>query len=343
MPLESLLELVETLRGRIDEHGTTLRQNEMRTRYALIDPLLQELSWDTSNPSEVMVEDGSGDGRADYLLLDNNKPVMIIEAKRLGLGVSDGRQQAANYAMDPRRKARYFAATDGNQWEIYDTHQPAISMLIITFSLREDTSAEVCLKALALWRSSAIKGKVTSAESPIIETLPQEEAGATEQHSTANTAPSTSQNVGNWMRLSEFKQKLSELKIQVSEIKDTYGNKPLLEIGFPDGDSSSAEDWNDLTIESIRWLIEKGILRESHCPINVSDHPKSQSIVANTPVHHNKKAFKRGAYTTITDKNGKDFYVFTGFGAHIQVKRCVQVINLVRSGSLAQFKVRLPS
>ena len=100
MPLESLLELVETLRARIDEHGASLRQNEMRTRYALIDPFLRILGWDTSNPAEVVVEDGSGDGRADYLLLNEDQPVMIIEAKRLGLGVSDGRQQAANYAMD---------------------------------------------------------------------------------------------------------------------------------------------------------------------------------------------------------------------------------------------------
>ena len=137
MPLESLLELVERLRERIGEHGVALRQNEMRTRYALIDPLLQELGWDTSDPSEVMIEDGSGDGRADYLLLDNDRPVMIIEAKRLGLGVADGRQQAVNYAMDQGRRARYFAVTDGNQWEIYDTHQPAINMMVVYLSCKK--------------------------------------------------------------------------------------------------------------------------------------------------------------------------------------------------------------
>ncbi|MYE54105.1 MAG: hypothetical protein F4X34_02780 [Chloroflexi bacterium] len=168
MVLESLLELVETLRERIDEHGAALRQNEMRTRYALIDPLLQELGWDTSDPSEIMIEDGSGDGRADYLLLDKDQPVMIIEAKRLSLGVSDGRQQAVNYAMDRGRRARYFAVTDGNQWEIYDTHQPAIDMMVISFALKEDVLAEVCLKAIALWRPAVEHDSVMAATSPII-------------------------------------------------------------------------------------------------------------------------------------------------------------------------------
>ena len=41
MILESLLELVETLKTRIDEHGDKLRKSEWLTRYALIDPLAQ--------------------------------------------------------------------------------------------------------------------------------------------------------------------------------------------------------------------------------------------------------------------------------------------------------------
>ena len=47
MPLESFLALVHKLRERIDAHGDKLRQSEALTRYALIDPLLRELGWDT--------------------------------------------------------------------------------------------------------------------------------------------------------------------------------------------------------------------------------------------------------------------------------------------------------
>ncbi len=341
MPLESLLELVETLRARIDQHGAALRQNEMRTRYALIDPLLQKLSWDTSNPSEVMIEDGSGDGRADYLLLDNDQPVMIIEAKRLGLGVTDGRQQAVNYAMDPGRRARYFSVTDGNHWEIYDTHQPAISMLVISFAIKDDVCAEICLKALALWKSSATEGKVRAAETPLFETNPQTGYEVPEQHSTFDSVTPSSHKNGKWMPLSDFSENLTQLARQVSEIKNAHGEKPLREVEFPDNRRASLEDWKDLTVEVVHWLTQRGYLTDTDCPINVSQSPRSQSIVATRPVHQNGNRFKEGAYEKVTDGNGDDVYVFTGFSAHIQIRRCVQVIERVRSITISQFKVRL--
>ena len=69
MPLESLLELVETLGDRIDRHGPALKQSEALTRYALIDPLLRELGWDTSDPWMVMPEYRVRIFRADYRYL----------------------------------------------------------------------------------------------------------------------------------------------------------------------------------------------------------------------------------------------------------------------------------
>ena len=56
MLLDSLLKLVETLRERIDEHGDALRQSEAMTRYALIDPMLRELGWNTDDPAQVVPE-----------------------------------------------------------------------------------------------------------------------------------------------------------------------------------------------------------------------------------------------------------------------------------------------
>ena len=54
------------------------------TRAALIDPLLRELGWDTENPALVMPEYRLGRGYADYALLKDGKPVMMVEAKKLG-------------------------------------------------------------------------------------------------------------------------------------------------------------------------------------------------------------------------------------------------------------------
>ena len=80
MPLESLLKLAETLKTRVSVHGAELGASEIRTRYALIDPLLRELGWDTSDPSAVIPEYSSGSGRADYALMSTGKPAIMVEA-----------------------------------------------------------------------------------------------------------------------------------------------------------------------------------------------------------------------------------------------------------------------
>ena len=169
MPLENLLTLIEKLQERIDSHGDALKKNEMLTRYALIDPLLRELGWDTEDPDMVIVEYSSGGGRVDYALLAGSKPVMMIEAKRLGRSLGDGRKQAVNYALDETNiKARYFSVTDGACWAIYDTNKPANDMLAASFDLNEKSATEVCLKVLALWRPAIISEHITAGQTPIV-------------------------------------------------------------------------------------------------------------------------------------------------------------------------------
>lgn len=99
MVLESLLELVETLRERIDEHGAALRQSETQTRYALIDPLLRELGWDTSDPSLVIPEYRTDAGAADYALLVGGLPLMMLEAKKLGTPPEQAIKQVIGYCI----------------------------------------------------------------------------------------------------------------------------------------------------------------------------------------------------------------------------------------------------
>ena len=160
MALESLLQLVETLRERINLQPSII-SSEWQTRYALIDPLLRGLSWDTADPTMVVPEDGSGNGRADYLLQADGKPCMVIEAKRLGASLRDAQRQAVEYAMDGSRQARYFTVTNGKDWMVYDTHKPAVSMLAISFDLAAGSLAEASLNALALWRLGIAEGLVS--------------------------------------------------------------------------------------------------------------------------------------------------------------------------------------
>ena len=171
MPLESLLELVQTLSSRIDRHGPALRQSEALTRYALIDPLLRGLGWDTSDPEMVIPEYRSGNGSADYALLSNGRPAMIVEAKKLGEPLQDHLEQGVRYSVT--MGILYFSLTDGRIWEIYETHKPTPidDKRIVQFDLKNHP-AQVCLKALALWRHSIESGAINVGQDPAMG-LPQ--------------------------------------------------------------------------------------------------------------------------------------------------------------------------
>ena len=54
--LDDLVDVIETLQERIQTHSATLRANEIRTRTALIDPMLTALGWDVSDPALVTPE-----------------------------------------------------------------------------------------------------------------------------------------------------------------------------------------------------------------------------------------------------------------------------------------------
>ena len=198
MPLESLLQLVETLRERIETHRATLSQSEALTRYALIDPLLRELGWDTSDPAMVIPEYRSGSGSADYALLGNGSPSMMVEAKKLGTPLRDQvLAQGINYCL--MEGTNHFAVTDGASWEIYETHRPVPidQKRVVAFNLVNQSPAEVCLKALALWRPNVQSGGVAVGETPVI----REPAGLTDSQDnppdiTCYTKTSTSTAIG---------------------------------------------------------------------------------------------------------------------------------------------------
>ena len=178
MPLDSLHELVETLKERIAAHGPALRASEALTRYALIDPLLRELGWDTADPALVIPEYESGKGRADYALLGSDgKPAMMVEAKKLGTPLrddapKDSRTQALVYCLTEGTK--YFALADGRRWDVYETLREGNidEKLVAKFDISVESSTETCLKALALWRSTLEGGRADAGHAPLVQPEP---------------------------------------------------------------------------------------------------------------------------------------------------------------------------
>ena len=262
MPLDDLFTLIHELRERIDAHGAALRQSEALTRYALIDPLLRALGWNTADPALVVPEYKSGGGLADYALLDDNhKPLMMVEAKKLDTPLGDVVKQVIGYCLIDGTE--HFSVTDGSRWEVYGTNRPGgiDKKRIVSFDLKGQDPAEVALQALALWRPGVQAGHVAPGHAPVI--VPP----------VVRPDPP-----GEW-------QPLSDLNPQP-------GSAPPTAIRFPDNSTTSAKAWNSVLVETVRWLINGNHLNTTHCPIGVGNGRRY--TVAATPVHSNGHQFVRG-------------------------------------------------
>lgn len=157
MNFNQLQGLIETLKKRIDDHGEELAKSEWATRYALIDPLLQGMGWDTGDRNQVKPEykvevPGRSDRWGDYALFNDDQegPAVVIEAKKL----SEDLQRAAAQGLDycSPTAIPHFAVTDGQRWHVYDTHKPVPlnEKRAVEFDLKSPTAAVDCLRAREL-------------------------------------------------------------------------------------------------------------------------------------------------------------------------------------------------
>ena len=323
MPLESLLELVETLRERIDEHGQALRQSEALTRAALIDPLLRELGWDTEDPALVIPEYRLGRGFADYALLSDGKPMIMVEAKKLGMPLQGAATQGIGYCIEDG--IGYFTVTDGRQWEIYETHKmaPISEKLTVQFNI-EQPPPITCLRAMALWRPAVEHGSVTVAETPLVQEVREEVSQATEVPPSqasgtdaTQSVPSSNGGKQNWISISEF-----------SPQKD---DEAPTELRFPNGNTVQIEKWFMLLTETVRWLYDNRHITEANPHVRGA----RSLIVSDSPFHSSERPFA-------WSKSVGPLYI-EAHGHRYTLVRKIRTV-LTRTGQdPAQFKVRLSS
>ncbi len=312
MPLESLLTLVEKLRERIDVHGPALRQNEMQTRYALIDPLLRELGWDTGNPDLVIPEYKTDDGSADYALLRNGKPIMMVEAKKMDTPLPD-RVLTQGLTYCQMQGTRYCSVTDGRRWEIYDTHNtgPKDEKRIVQFDLKDQSATETCLKALTLW-GLRVSGHVATGPTPVVGPT-HNPPDSPEPPPPQPTPPSLDEH--KWQLLSKY--------------QEPHAPKPI-EVRFPDNSVVPVKAWKSILVEVAKWLEKNKLLTENHCPISVPRKSgRTKLYVVNTKaVHSNGKPFRDPTRVGA-------FYVANN--STIAVANAIQIIEYVGQNP-AQFK-----
>ncbi len=321
MPLESLLQLVETLRERINTHRVALSQSEALTRYALIDPLLRELGWDTEDPTMVVPEYRVPNNQiADYVLFNGRRPAMVVESKKLDESLQGGKALDQGILYCAYTGASYFLLTDGNRWELYESGKTNPQT---AFSLLQDLPAQSCLKALALWRPSVQSGTVAEGSSPVLTSALEIDSNSvpmpvpvTETTSSIATQGKVINQPG-WQSLSD-----------VSWIK---GHPTPAEIRFPDNSSVTISSWNRLMIEPVRWLTNGNFLTSGHCPIRSSPTAK-RYLVATEATHETGKPM-------VEPRTVDSFYVEVDYGARDCLRNAKIIIQHVGLDP-ADFKVR---
>ena len=275
MILESLLELVKTLKERIDKHDDQLRQSEALTRYALIDPLLRELGWDTEDPDVVRPEYRVPNNQlADYVLFANGKPTIVVESKKLDESLQGGKALDQGILYCAHTGSNFFLLTDGRRYELYESGK---TTTVISFDLNGSSSADVCLKALALWRPSVQSGNAAAGHEPVIEST-DEVSTPVSQKTPDPVIPPNAVDDHEWQSLTEIE-------------RAGKGVTPI-ELRFPNGNKISVENWATVPVETVRWLMDNGILNSSHCPILSNHSSNSRFCVHTQNVHKDGVPFK---------------------------------------------------
>ena len=261
--LDELIATIETLKQRIADHGPTLRDNETRTRLALIDPLLQVLGWDTTDPSIVIPEYDVSGRKADYALLGHRgHPTATVEAKKLGEPLQSHLGQMINYSNIAG--IEYAGITDGDQWELYEVFRRGTLEERRMLNLRISSSPPYlsALNLLLLWRPNLSSGQAEQASRPIA--LPP----------FPDDPDPPDPDPADWVRLSEF---------------DVHKSTKCPEsIRFPDGSEQTIQKWYDLVLQTVAWLWSKRILSTG----NITDFSsKERHLFHTTAIHPSGKQF----------------------------------------------------
>lgn len=124
-----------------------MRQSKESYARIRINQYLQDAGWDIQNQSQVITEDKSGDGYADYVLNDSKgRPLAVIEAKREEIDPRTADAQAQKYAKS--KGVDFIFLSNGNEHYFWDNTESATPRKIKTFYTPQDLAKKRDLKTI---------------------------------------------------------------------------------------------------------------------------------------------------------------------------------------------------
>lgn len=291
---------------KMKRYRSLYEQNEMAVRSQLIEPILRGLGWDTENPEEVQPNVFTEEGIPDYSLLKSDKKVLFIEAKKLSVDIERREiiRQLAKYCFGEGMK--YGVLTNGVIWILFRAFQEGTTMSerivwktdiesdelaasirrLNTISKENIDNIEKLIKKLQIldeiWQSlvdepdEIIKGLIPIFEKLIKEGYPDYEFES--------------------MEIEDFlREKIRDL-IAPTEVTEYVSppETPSWEGGRPrrmkiGGDAFEIRKSYEILINTAEWLISKGKLRKSDCPILIGI---KRHLINTEPKHRYGDSFR---------------------------------------------------
>ncbi len=124
--LEKVHSTLEDVKKKLEAHRDLYETNERAVCSQIIEPVLKSLGWDPQNPTEVRPEVSTEEGRADYILFQDGKEILPIEAKKLGVDIRSPEiyRQLAKYAFDIGTS--FGVITNGMQWALVKSFEEGV-------------------------------------------------------------------------------------------------------------------------------------------------------------------------------------------------------------------------
>ncbi len=291
-----LKETLEMVVKRMKNYRSFYEQNEMAVRDQIVNPILKALGWNPENPEEVQPNVYTDEGVPDYTLIKNNNKVLFVEAKKLSVDIEqkDVIRQLAKYCFGEGMK--YGVLTNGAIWILFRAFQEGttISERIVWKTDIESDELTASIRRLGtiskdnidnidrlikkftilddIWRSLLEKPEeFVRALIPVIEKLIKERYPDYEFDA---------------LEIQNFlKERIKEL-IARTKVSPAPQPKPPVE-GQPrrmkiGNDVFEIKYSYEILINTAEWLIKKGKLKRSDCPIQIG---RKRYLINTEPKH----------------------------------------------------------
>ena len=304
--MADLKETIEMVLERLKKYRDLYEKSEESVRYQIINPILKELGWNPEYPEEVQPNSYTEEGVPDYSLIKNGNKVLFVEAKKLSVDIEqkDVIRQLAKYCFGEGMK--YGVLTNGAIWILFRAFQEGTTMSerivwktdiesdeltasirrLNTISKYNIDSVEELIKKLQIldeiWQSL-----VDEPEEIIVGLIPVFEKLIKEGYQDYEFEA---------LEIQDFlKERIKELITPTEETEYVSPPEaPAWEGGQPrrmkiGKDVFEIRNSYEILTNSAEWLIKRGKLKRSDCPIPIG---RKRHLISTEPKHRYGNSFR---------------------------------------------------